>query len=76
LGVEQDHAKAFELFHRAVDADNTTAMFNLALLYLDPDSGHYDISRAASLLKKCVLAGIAEARDLLADLHLEEAPRA
>ena len=27
-------------------------------------------ARAASLLKKCALAGIAEARDLLAELHL------
>ena len=76
LGVEKDLAQAFELFRRAVDAENSTAMFNLALLFLDPDSGYHDPSRAASLLKKCALAGVAEARDLLEELHSQEAHRA
>ena len=51
-------------------------MFNLALLHLDPDSGYHDTTRAASLLKKCALAGFAEARELLEEIHSEEAPRA
>jgi TPR repeat protein len=59
-----------------VDAENTTAMFNLALLHLEPDSGYRDTAQAASLLKKCALAGFAEARDLLEELHSEEARRA
>ena len=73
LGVEKNLPKAFELFVRAVDAENITAMFNLALFHLDPDSGHHDTSRAASLLKKCALEGFAEARDLLEEIRSNEA---
>jgi hypothetical protein len=51
-------------------------MFNLALLLLDPDSGHHDPAWAASLLKKCALAGFAEARELLEAVSSEAAPRA
>lgn len=73
LGVEKNMAKAFELFTRAVEAENTTAMFNLALLHLDPDPGHHDTARAASLLKKCALEGFAEARELLEEIQSQEA---
>ena len=52
-----------------MDTENPTAMFNLALLHLDPDSGHHDTTRAASLLKKCALAGFAEAGELLAEVN-------
>jgi uncharacterized protein len=76
VGVEQDLAKAYDLFHRAMDTENPTAMFNLALWHLDPDAGHHDVPLATTLLKKCAQAGVTEARDLLAELHPEEAPRA
>ena len=69
LGVEKDLARAYELFRSAVETENITAMFNLALLLLDPGSGHHRVSRAASLLKKCALAGFAEARELLEEVH-------
>jgi TPR repeat protein len=62
-------AKAFELFKTAVDSENTTAMFNLALLYLEPESGYHDPARAGSLLKKCALEGFAEARELLEEIY-------
>jgi TPR repeat protein len=65
--------KAYELFGQAVEAENTTAMFNLALLHLEPDSGCHDPAWAASLLKKCALAGFAEARELLEEIRSNEA---
>ena len=61
-----------ELFKQAVDAGDTTAMFNLALLYLDTGAGYYEPARAAALLKKCALDGFAEARELLTELHSQE----
>jgi TPR repeat protein len=76
LGVEKSLTQAFELFRRAVDAESSTAMFNLALLFLDPDSGCHDPSWAASLLKKCALAGVGEAQNLLEEVHSQEAHRA
>ena len=51
-------------------------MFNLALLHLDPDSGYHDPARAASLLKKCALAGFAEARELLDEIQPNGTPGA
>jgi TPR repeat protein len=73
LGMEKNTPKAFDLFTQAVEAENTTAMFNLALLHLEPDSDYYDTARAASLLKKCALAGFAEAKDLLDEIRYNEA---
>ena len=71
--MEKNTPKAFELFTQAVEAENATAMFNLALLQLEPNSGYHDTARAASLLKKCALAGFAEAKDLLDEIRYDEA---
>ena len=74
--MEKDFGKAMVLFRQAVDAENTCAMFNLALLLLDPEAGFYDRPRAVSLVKKCALADFAEARELLEVLHAGDLGRA
>jgi TPR repeat protein len=76
LGVEKNPALACELFQRSAAAGNPTAMFNLALLHLDREQNYYDADRAGALLRKCALAGIAEARPLLEQLQPEQIPHA
>jgi hypothetical protein len=51
-GVPQDYGKASEWFHRAADAGNTDAMYNLGVLYRDGKGrrqGRWEGSRVDSL---------------------------
>jgi TPR repeat protein len=69
--VDPDLEKAAGYFRAAAALNNPIAMFNLALLHLDPESGCADRARALTLLKKAALEGVTEARELLADLTPE-----
>jgi TPR repeat protein len=71
-GVEKSLEKAFDCFNQAMETENITATFNLALLLLEPESAHYDPARAKTLLRKCALAGFADPRALLEELDAPE----
>ncbi|KAH3764274.1 sel1 repeat family protein [Pelomyxa schiedti] len=56
-GVEKDNRKAVELYQRAADAGDTTAMYNLAVCYDNGDGVEKDTQKAVTLYQRAADAG-------------------
>ena len=69
-GTEVSLLKAGEYFEKAVELDNSNAMFGLGKLYLNPEYDNYDVPKAVDFLLKAAKSGHSQAQYLLGKLFL------
>ena len=67
-GVEQDYARAAELYGKAAEQGHMYAQYNLGGMYYDGEGVEQDFARAAELFRKAADAGNNEAQIFL-DAH-------
>ena len=68
-GVEQNDAKAFELFSKAAEQGNSRAEYWMGIVYMNGYGVEQDIPLGTEWLKKAAEKGLPEAKQELADYY-------